>query len=495
MRDDRIWRLDAVAQAELVRRGEVTPLELVDGAIERIERTHDALNAVILPAFDRARDAARRLRPHTRDAAGTIPAFLGVPLLMKDLGGQEGGAPFHMGIGGLKRIDWRAPTDSYTAARLRAAGFVSLGRTNTPELGLLPTSEPVAYGPTRNPWDPTRSPGGSSGGSAAAVASGLVPVAHASDGGGSIRIPAAHCGLVGLKPTRGRVSFGPLAGERWAGFSCELVVSRSVRDTAAVLDVLALPMPGDPYFPPPPARRFAELATQTPPALRIGVLTHAPRSGIGVDPACRAAALRAARLLEELGHRVEEASPGALADEDATRTFVTVVACNIARTLDAIERLTGKALAAMDVEPLTWAVAELGRATAAPRYIAAVDAAHEFGRKLAAWWEEGFDLLLTPTTGEPPPPLGQFPSTSEEPFLGFTRAAPFGAFTTAFNMSGQPAISVPLHWTAEGLPVGAQLAAGYGREDLLLQVAAQIERAAPWADRWPPIAGKTVTGN
>lgn len=489
MPDDQLLRLDAVAQAALVRRREVTPLELVDAAIARIERTHDKLNAVILPALDRARDAARVMSGTRGSATTDAPPFAGVPLLMKDLGGHEAGMPCHMGISGLKRIGWRATTDSYTAARLRAAGFVSLGRTNTPELGLLPTSEPVAYGPTRNPWNLARSAGGSSGGAAAAVAAGLVPVAHASDGGGSIRIPAAHCGLVGLKPTRGRVSFGPLAGERWAGFSCELVVTRSVRDTAAILDLLARPMPGDPHFAPPPAQPFAALAVQSPPSLRIGLLADAPRPGVTVHLSCSAAARRAARLLSDLGHRVEAASPSALADEEMIRVFVTVVACNIARTFDGLAQLTGTLLGPDDVEPLTWAVNELGRGVTAPRYIAAVDAVHEFGRRMAAWWEDGFDLLVTPTTAEPPPRLGQFPSTPAEPFLGFTRAAPFGAFTSAFNMSGQPAISLPLHWSEDGLPVGAQLVAGYGREDLLLQVATQLEQAAPWTDRWPTGAG------
>jgi len=486
MPDDQTWRLDAVAQAALVRNGAVTPLELVDAAIARIERTHAALNAVILPAFERARDTARTLSAARRRADGEAPPpFLGVPFLMKDLGGQEAGAPCHMGIAGLKRIDWHAPTDSYTAARLRAAGFVSLGRTNTPELGLLPTSEPVAYGPTRNPWNVSRSAGGSSGGSAAAVAAGLVPAAHASDGGGSIRIPASHCGLVGLKPTRGRVSFGPLAGERWAGFSCELVVTRSVRDTAAILDILAMPMPGDPYFPPPPAGTFAALAAHAPPALRIGVLADAPRAGIALDPDCAGAARHAARLLTDLGHRVEEASPAALADEDAIRTFVTVIACNVAQAVERLGQAAGIVLGPDDVEPLTWAIAELGRGYPAPSYIAAVDAAHEFGRRLAAWWEEGFDLLLTPTTAAPPPPIGHFATPPNEPFAGLVRGSPFGAYTSAFNLSGQPGISLPVHWTADGLPVGAQLVARYGREDLLLQVAAQLEHAAPWADRWP----------
>ncbi len=249
---DELARMDAIAQADLVRRKEATPLELVEAAIARIEKLNPALNAVILPAFERAREhAAAQTKAATGDAGRP---FLGVPFLMKDLGGQEEGAPYHMGMQFLKNAGGTESQSSYFAQRLRDAGFVSLGRTNTPELGLLPTTEPAAYGASRNPWNPAHSPGGSSGGASAAVASGMVPAAHASDGGGSIRIPASHAGLVGLKPTRGRSSFGPGVGERWSGFSCELVVSKTVRDTAAILDVVNGGMPGDPYYAPPPKR-------------------------------------------------------------------------------------------------------------------------------------------------------------------------------------------------------------------------------------------------
>jgi amidase len=478
--------LDAIAQADLVKRREIAPDELVRAAIARTERLDERLQAVILPAFERA--AKQAAGANGQQAADTAP-FRGVPFLMKDLGGQEAGAPCHMGMKALKEAGWVERADSYLAARLREGGFVSLGRTNTPELGLLPTTEPLAYGPTRNPWNQEYSAGGSSGGSAAAVAAGLVPAAHASDGGGSIRIPAAHCGLVGLKPTRGRSSFGPSIGERWAGFSCEFVVTRSVRDAAAILDVTAGPMPGDPYFAPPPLRAFIAEAGASAGKLKVGVLTTAPRADMPVHSDCVAAATRATLALEAMGHVVEDAHPEALHDPEATRAFVTIVACNTARALDAVADKLGRPVTPEDVEPLTWALAELGRACAAPQYIATVEFVHGFGRRVTAWWEQGFDLLVTPTAAQPPPRIGELVPQSEEPLVAYAKSAPFGAFTSAFNLTGQPAISLPLHWTPEGLPVGVQLVAAYGREDLLLRVAAQLEQSCPWADRRPPVFG------
>ncbi len=470
--------LDATAQADLIRRGEIGPAELVEAAIARIEKLNPDLNAVILPQFERARAAA----------AADLPegALRGVPFLLKDLGAHHAGDPVHLGMRALKERGWTEPGETHFAAGARRAGLVSLGRTNTPELGLLPTTESDAYGATRNPWDPERSAGGSSGGSAAAVTSGMVALAHASDGGGSIRIPASHCGLVGLKATRGRNSFGPDLGERWAGFSVEGVVSRSVRDTAVFLDAVSGPAPGDPYLAPPPARPFAEEVEREPGALRIGLATQG-RGDAPTHPECVAAATAAARLLESLGHRVEESAPAALLEGEIMGAFLTIVGGSTARALDAWGAKTGAPIGQRDCEPLTWALAELGRSRTAPDYIAAVEAVHAFGRRMASWWQEGFDLLLTPTVAEPPPPLGHFAADAEDPLRGYLRAAPFGVFTTSFNITGQPAISLPMHWTPGGLPVGAQLVAECAREDLLLRVAAQLERAQPWADRLPPI--------
>jgi amidase len=476
---DTLAALDATGQAALVRRGEVSPAELVDAAIARLERLDPILHAVIHPALERAR---------RRAAAADLPAgpFRGVPFLMKDLGGQEAGEPHHLGMRFLRDAAWTERDDSYLTRRLAAAGIVSLGRTNTPELALLPTTEPAAYGATANPWNLRHSAGGSSGGSAAAVAAGIVPAAHASDGGGSIRGPASMCGLVGLKPTRGRTSFGPGTGERWNGFSVELALTRSVRDTAALLDVMAGPMPGDPYAAPPPARPFATEPGVPPGRLRIGLMRHGPR-GLATDAECVTAVDRAARLLADLGHAVEEAHPAALDDPAVVVAYLDVVSANVARALDAWSARVSRPITAADVEPLTWALAERGRSHGAARLLATLEVVHDFGRRLASWWEEGFDLLLTPTQGAPPPELGFVSSPPDEPFRAFLRAAPYGEFTLPFNVSGQPAVSLPLHWTPDGLPIGVQLAAAWAREDVLLRVAAQLEVAAPWATRRPPV--------
>jgi amidase len=475
MADD-LAALDATAQAELVRRGDVAARELVDAAIARLERLNPQLNAVIHPALERARDAA----------AAPLPdgPFRGVPFLMKDIGGSEAGAPYHCGMRFLRDAGWIEREDAYLTRRFRSAGLVSLGRTNMPELALLPTTEPEAYGATRNPWNPTHSAGGSSGGSASAVAAGIVPAAHASDGGGSIRGPASMCGLVGLKPTRGRNSFGPALGERWSGFSAEFVVTRSVRDAAALLDVTAGAMPGDPYTAPPPRQPFASAVTSPPAPLRVGILRGAPRQ-VETHPECLAAVDRAARLLGDLGHHVEEAHPPALDEPEHVLVYVGIVSANVARAVEAWGQRVGRPAGEGDVEPLTWVLAERGRAASATELLATIESVHAFGRRLASWWDGGFDLLVTPTQAAPPPALGYLSSTPEEPLRAFMRSAPYGACTLPFNMSGQPAISLPLHWTPDGLPIGVQLAAAFGREDLLLAVAAQLEQAAPWSARRP----------
>ena len=473
--------MDATAQAALVRTGEVSPSELVDAAIERVEALNPRLNAVIHRLYDDARAAA----------AGDLPdgPFRGVPFLLKDLGAAFAGQPLHLGMGVLKEAGFRSPVDTVLATRFRDAGFVTIGKTNTPELGILPTTEPDAYGPSRNPWNTDRSTGGSSGGSAAAVASGMVPIAHANDGGGSIRIPASNNGLVGLKTTRQRTSEGPLIGDVMSGLTVELVVSRSVRDTAAVLDAVHGPAPGDPYVAPPPARPYVEELDDES-RLRVGVQEQPAIEDLGSHPECLAAVRDAARLLESLGHTVVGESPldpqaaGALSLED---TFMTRWAAGQAQTLDQIGMLLGRPLAASDVEPLTWALAEVGRERSSGRYLLDVGLHQFVARQIAGWHESGFDLLLTPTMAEPPVPLGTHDDSGEDPLDAFRRAVPQGAFTAIFNATGQPAISLPLHWTEEGLPVGVQLVAPFGREDLLIRVAAQLERARPWAKRRPPV--------
>jgi len=477
---------DATAQAEAVRAGEVKPQELVDAAIARAERLDPKLNAVILPRYEEARGRA---------ADPTLPdgPFRGVPFLLKDLGANLAGWPGHNGMRALKEAGWTTKVDAYLARRFVDAGFVILGRTNSPELGLAPTTEPDAYGPTRSPWSLDHSPGGSSGGSAAAVAAGIVSAAHASDGGGSIRIPAAHSGLVGLKPSRGRNSFGPELGERWAGCSAEHVVTRSVRDCAAILDATHGPCPGDPYVAPAPCRPYAEEVGADAGRLRIGLLDHGPRQ-IAIHEDCVAAVRAAARALEGLGHHVEPGHPEALDDPFLPVTFAKIVMASTARALDAWGEALGRDLGEGDVETMTWALAIRGRDIDGPAFAGAVGAMHALGRRMADWHASGFDLLLTPTCGQPPPRLGELTSTPDEPLRGFARAAPYSTFTAPFNMTGQPAVSLPGHWNAEGLPIGIQLVAPYGREDLLLRVAAQLEQTLPTRRAPPTRKGPTRKG-
>jgi amidase len=475
---DELGRLDATAQADLVRAGEVTPAELVEAAIERIETTNGEINAVIHPLFEEGLAAAR----------GELPdgPFKGVPFLLKDLGAAFAGQPLHLGMNFLKERDFRAPMDTYLAQRFRAAGLVTIGKTNTPELGILPTTEPRAHGATRNPWDLGRSAGGSSGGSAAAVAAGMVPMAHANDGGGSIRIPAANCGLVGLKPSRQRISEGPLVGDFMSGLTAELCVSRSVRDTAALLEAVHGPAAGDPYAAPPPLRPYTEEVGADPGKLRIALWTETVIDQ-DADPEVVAAARSAAKALEGCGHEVEEPDLGALRGMPIVEPFLTRWAAGQAQALDQLGLVTGNVIGPEDVEPLTWALAEIGRKRSAGEYLEAVGQHQVMSRMLAGIHESGFDLLLTPTLGEPPPPLGTFDDSGPEPMAAFERAFLDGCFTAAFNATGQPAISLPLHWSEDGLPVGIQLVAPLGREDLLLRVAAQLEQAVPWADRTAPV--------
>ena len=470
-------RLDATAQAKLVRDGEASPSELVEAAIARIEATNGELNAVIHPLFEEAREAA----------AGELPdgPFRGVPLLVKDLGPALAGHPMHLGMRVLKEAAFRSPLDTFLAQRLRDAGFVTVGRTNTPELGILPTTEPDAYGPTHNPWNVTRSPAGSSGGSAAAVAAGMVPLAHANDGGGSIRLPASACGLVGLKPTRQRVSLGPLLGDAMSGLTVDLAVSRSVRDTAAVLEAVHGPAPGDPYVAPEPLGPYTEEVRADPGQLRVGLVTD-PFLDVTPDPVVVEAARDAAALLESLGHVVSEDRPTGFEGVDMIETFLTRWMAGQAATLDSLGTLLGKPIGPGDVEPLTWALAEEGWRRSGAEYLDAVAQHQMVSRIVAAWHESGFDLMLTPTMGEPPTPLGAFDDSGPDPIAAIQRGVPTAAFTALFNATGQPAISLPLHWSEDDLPIGVQLVAPFGREDLLIRVAAQLEEARPWAGRVPP---------
>jgi len=462
--------LDATAQADLVRTGEVSAVELVQAAVDRAEATSD-LNAVIHPRYQEAVD----------EAGGDLPdgPFRGVPFVLKDLDGTAAGLPLHMGTKVLRDRGYVSPVDDTLTRRFRAAGLVIIGKTNTPELGLVPSTEPEAYGPTHNPWDPTRTPGGSSGGSAAAVAAGVVPMGHAGDGGGSIRIPASFCGLVGLKPSRGRVPLGPDVGEAWAGLVARLAVSRSVRDTAALLDAVAGPDVGDPHWAPPPARPFVDEVGADPGSLRIGWLAQVPDESMTTDPEVAAATEAVAQQLADLGHRVEEASPPALADPAVGGHFLTCFGAWTAHELDVIGEMIGEPVTEAGVEAGTWAVAEMGRSVTGAQYLAGVEGLYANARAVIRWWEE-WDLLLTPTIPEVAPILGQFGSTPDNPLAGLLRSAPIVAFTAPFNITGQPAISLPLTMSTSGLPIGQQLVAAPTREDVLLRVASQLESAHPW---------------
>lgn len=479
IRGNNLGDLDATAQAELVRRGEVSALELVDDAIARIERLNPTLNAVIHKHFERSRIQAARELPDG--------PFRGVPFLLKDIGGGSlKGDPNNYGTRFLRDADYRASATSYLVEKFLKAGLVILGRTNVPELGAWTTTEPEAYGATRNPWDTARSSGGSSGGSAAAVASRMVPFAHANDGGGSIRVPASECGLVGLKPTRGRVSLGPEIGQVWEGLAIEFAVTRTVRDAAALLDVVTGSMPGDPYGAPTPERAYREEVGAPCGRLRIGLMSSL--STQNVHPDCVAAVDSAGRLLESLGHHVEPAHPE-IESPELIAGLLPIIAASQARSIEAFSAAIGRTITAEDMDCDNWAVAELGRKVSGTEYLAAVEVLNRYNRKMAAWWAGGFDLLVTPTIPEPPPPIGELVPDPRKPLKGFRRSGLLTAFTSPFNVTGQPAISLPLHWSPKGLPIGVQFVSAFGREDLLLRVAAQLEEAVRWGERRPAVCG------
>jgi len=472
--------LDATAQAELVRRRQASPRELVDAAIERVERLDPALNAVIHPRFEKAR----------AEADGPLPdgPFRGVPFVLKDLSAYSAGDPYHGGTRLLRGLGHTASHDSYLTQKFRAAGFIAVGRTNVSELGTTITTESVAWGPARNPWDVERSTGGSSGGSAAAVAAGMVSVGHANDGGGSIRIPAANCGLVGLKPSRARVSDGPDSGDSWMGSTVQGAVTRSVRDAASVLDAIAGYMPGDPYTAPPPARPFAAEVGATPGALRIGLLDHPPRRDLAGDPDCADAVHATGKLLESLGHHVEVAHPAALEEPETARRFGLVVAAWTAADLADLEAIAGRPLTDDDVEPENLHYLDIGRHMPAVDYVLGEVWLQRWCRRVVEWWHPidgspGYDVLVSPVLNGPPPPLGYL----TDPEHGIGRMLDLLQYTSQFNVTGQPAISLPLHWTADGLPIGVQFVGGFAREDILIRLAAQLEAAQPWADRHPPV--------
>ncbi len=464
--------LDATAQAELVRRKEVRFVELVEAAIKRIERLNPTLNAVVTPMYDQALAAA----------TGKLPdgPFAGVPFLLKDLLALYKGVRFTAGSALLR--DFVPDHDSELVVRLKRSGLIILGKTNLPEFGLQPTTESHFLGPCHNPWDTERTPGGSSGGSAVAVATGMVPMAHGNDGGGSIRIPASCCGLFGLKPTRGRNPLGPDFGDIMNGLVAEHAITRSVRDSAALLDATSGPDVGDPYWAPPPLRPFAKEVGLDPGRLRIAFTTAALRH-VSIHPDCILAVRDAAKLCADLGHEVVEAAP-AVDGERIARGLDTLFSADCAATLSRIARRGGKTPQPDQVEPLTWRLYERGLKFTAADYILSVQALQETARLVASFFVD-YDAWLTPTLGQPPVPLGHFDSQPGDPLAGYRRAGEFMPFTSICNVTGQPAMSVPLFWNSDDLPIGVQFIGRFGNEATLFRLAAQLEAARPWNARRP----------
>jgi amidase len=472
---------DATGLAALVAAGEVTPDDLLDAALSRTQALNPALNAVVLVQEEVARRAI---------AAGLPDGPLrGVPFLLKDLGAEAVDFPSHLGSVLMRDTHYRR--DSAIYARLRAAGLVTFGRTTSPEGGIGAVTEAAVYGgPTRNPWDLARTPGGSSGGAGAAVAAGIVPAAHGSDGGGSVRIPASCCGLFGFKASRARFPDGPDAGEGWAGMAIDGFLTRSVRDNAALMDACAGPDIGAPYHAPPMAQGYLAALARPPRRLRIA-LCQTTFAGAAVHPECRAAVEKAGSLLAGLGHVVEPAHP--LADHEGMMlAWTRIVACGTASWVRTARRIRGRGLGEDDIEPVARGAVAYAATISGADYLEAVGKIHAYGREMAGFFDD-WDILLTPTLAEPPALVGRFAHAAigdtaeayEAYRIGAEGIFAYSPFCAAFNASGQPAASVPLHQSATGLPVGVHLAAACGEDETLIALCRQIEQAVPWGGLRP----------
>jgi amidase len=469
-----LLRRSTTELAALVHSGEVSARELVEASLRRIDELQ-RLNAFTHVAHETALSDADAVAP------GDPRPFAGVPIAIKD-NRSVAGMPLTMGSDAFG--EFVSGRDSYLVRRLREAGFVIVGKTSMPEMGILPTTEPRRYGPARNPWDTNRTPGGSSGGAAAAVAAGMVPAAHGNDGGGSIRIPAACCGLVGLKPARGRVSVGPDGGHSF--LVCDGVLTRTVRDTAAVLDVLSGPEPGDAtWAPPPPAAGYTALTEVDPGHLRIAVIMEPPLEGATVDPVCEQAARDAASLLESIGHHVEEVTaPWSGLDllPDFTRSFGPLVSF----TTWLGGQLNGRETTAEDVEPLTWMLYQHALTQDTMKYLIAQNRLESVARSIVQALAP-YDVVLTPVLAQRPVPIGEIDGLGPDPMVKFRKSGYFTPFTAIFNVTGQPAVALPLYHGEDGLPTGVQLVGPPAREEVLLSLAAQLESALPWSDRAPAV--------
>lgn len=490
---------DGLGLAELVRQKEVQPIDLVEAAIQQIELLNPQVNAVIHKLYDAARDVATSV---DLDAP-----FCGVPFLIKDLMLPYAGAPLCNGTRMLS--DYVPDHDGELALRFKRAGVIAVGKTNVPEFGYVPVTEPAAFGPSRNPWDLDRSPGGSSGGAAAAVAARMVPLAHAGDGGGSIRVPAACCGLFGIKPTRARVPLGPDLGEAWQGCAVEHVISRSVRDSAAMLDAISGPDIGAPYWPAAPSRPFVLEVGKPVGKLRIA-FSWKPLLCGEVHPDCVEGLDRAAQLCSDLGHKVTEAQPQ-FDGEDFMSAFMTMIFSEIRASMEDAKKRANRRARYGDFEPATHLMGLLGKRISAPRLIQAVQSLHQASREIGRFFE-GYDIFLSPTLARPPVRIGSlrpkgFEATMMKSLARFnsswlastvvninknsTAVFSFVPYTAPFNATGQPAMSVPVHWNDQGLPIGVQFVGRYGDEAALFRLASQLEQANPWGDQLPDVCNAT----
>jgi amidase len=492
-------KYDGLGLAELVRKKEVKPNELVEEAISRIERLNPQLNAVIYKMYELARQAADKDLPDG--------PFKGVPFLMKDIFMAYAGVRLTNGSRFLK--DYIPDHDSELVKRFKAAGVIVVGKTNTPEFGLVPVTEPELFGPTKNPWNLARTPGGSSGGSAAAVAARIVPLAHGNDGGGSIRIPASCCGVFGLKPTRGRNPIGPDYGEAWRGLVCDHVLTRSVRDSAAMLDATAGPDVGALYYAVPPARPFLSEVGTDPGKLRIA-FTSKPFLGGIVDKDCVKGLGATAKLCQGLGHEVVEAEPQ-IDGKAFARAFLTMVCVETRAVIEENEALLKRKASFKDFEPSTWVLGLLGRQCRAPEFSKSLNLIQHAARQIGEFFEK-YDVMLTPTLAIPPVVTGALQPKGSQlmamKLLGRLNAGKlismfsgidvlaehvfeFMPYTPLFNVTGHPAMSVPLHWNDGGLPIGMQFVGRYGDEGTLFRLASQLEKARPWSERIPPICAQS----
>lgn len=484
---------DAMGLAECVRKGDVTAAEICEEAIDRIEKINPQLNAVVTPMFDIGRKAARQSLPDS--------PFAGVPFLLKDLMFAFAGVPM---TSGCKTYKNHVPDyDSEMVKRYKRAGLITLGKTNTPEFGLMGVTEPALFGPCRNPWNTAHTPGGSSGGTASAVAAGLVPMAAGGDGGGSIRIPSAYCGLFGLKPSRGRNPSGPHHGQPWQGAVQEHVLTRSVRDSAATLDVTQGPDRGAPYEIRSPVKPYLEELKTDPGKLKIGFTTASP-IGTSVHPECARSVVETAKLLEELGHHVEETETG-VDGKTLANAYLTMYFGETAADLEEMKIVLGRKVTSADVEALTYTLALLGRTFSAGHFVTAMRCWDAAARQMGQYFMN-YDLFLTPTTAHPPAKIGELqPSAIEKKLMAVINTLNLGGllkasgivdqlaekslertpFTQVANLTGLPAMSVPLYWTADGLPCGSHFIAPFGEEALLFRLAAQLENARPWSTKKP----------